>query len=173
MRAFGQLLIGLSIAVLSLQAQSDQESSDVTTNSVEPNRNYNLLRENEDWSFLKNPLYRQDFWDPIKYIPLGSDDWYLTLGGEIREVLQRVGNDNWGKQPYWNTFVLQRYMFHSDWHLGKHFRVFMQLKSGLEEYRRGGPRPIDEKKLDFEAAISRSALAEHATGSSCAWADKS
>jgi hypothetical protein len=29
----------------------------------------------------------------------------------------------------------------------------VQLKSGLESYRRGGPRPIDEKKLDFEAAF--------------------
>jgi Alginate export len=125
-----------------LRAQSDQ---------AQPDRNYSLLRENEDWSFLKDPLLRQDFWDPIKYIPLGSDDWYLTLGGEIREVLERVGNDNWGKQRYWNTFALQRYMFLSDWHLGKHFRVFIQLKSGLQDCRRGGARPIDEKKLDFEA----------------------
>jgi hypothetical protein len=29
----------------------------------------------------------------------------------------------------------------------------VQLKSGLESYRAGGPRPIDEKKLDFEAAF--------------------
>ena len=77
----------------------------------------------------------------------------LTLGGQIRETLERVGNDNWGEQNYWNTFLLQRYMFHTDWHLGKHFRLFVQLKSGLEDFRLGGPRPIDEKKLDFEAAL--------------------
>ena len=151
LRAF-QLFAALCIAALSLRGQSDQVQADTRTNSSEPDRSYSLLRENEDWSFLKNPLFKQDFWDPIKYIPLGSDDRYLTLGGEVREVLERVGNDNWGKQPYWNTFVLQRYMFHSDWHLGEHFRVFIQLKSSLEDYRRGGPRPIDEKKLDFEAA---------------------
>jgi hypothetical protein len=29
----------------------------------------------------------------------------------------------------------------------------VQLKSGLESFRAGGPRPIDEKKLDFEAAF--------------------
>ena len=51
-----------------------------------------------------------------------------------------------------NAFSLQRYMLHTDWHLGKHFRAFVQLKSGLEAFRQGGPRPIDEKKLDFEAA---------------------
>jgi hypothetical protein len=29
----------------------------------------------------------------------------------------------------------------------------VQLKSGLESFRVGGPRPIDEKRLDFEAAF--------------------
>jgi hypothetical protein len=110
-----------------------------------------LLRESEDWSFLKDQKLRQDLWDPIKYIPLGTNGEYLTIGGEVREVFEQVGNDNWGKQPYMNAFSLQRYMLHTDWHLGKHLRVFVQLKSGVESFRQGGPRPIDEKKLDFEA----------------------
>jgi len=114
---------------------------------------YSLLRENEDWSFLKDKSLRSDIWDPLKYIRLGSDDRYLTIGGEVREVFEQVGNDNWGKQPFTNTFFLQRYMLHSDWHFGPHFRAFVQLKSGLESYRAGGPRPIDEKKLDFQAAF--------------------
>src|SRR4029079_14225758 len=29
---------------------------------------------------------------------------------------------------------------------------FFELKSGLNSFRSGGPRPIDEKKLDFQAA---------------------
>jgi len=113
---------------------------------------YGLLRENEDWSFLKDKSLRRDFWDPLKYIPLGPNGSYVTIGGDIREVAESVGNDNWGKQPYKNTFALQRYMFHSDWHFGEHIRVFVQFKSGLENARQGGARPIDEKKLDFEAA---------------------
>jgi hypothetical protein len=120
--------------------------------SAEPVRTYNVLRDNEDWSFLKDSNLRQDFWDPIKYIPLRADDWYLTIGGEIREVFEHVGNDNWGKQPFTNAFLLERYMLHTNWHLGKQVRVFVQLKSGLESNRQGGPRPIDEKRLDFEAA---------------------
>jgi Alginate export len=132
------------LAMASAYAQSDQ--------TMVPLRSYDLLRENEDWSFLQDPAARQDFWDPIKYIPLNANGWYLTIGGEIREALEQVGNDNWGKQPYMNTFFLERYMLHTDWHLGRHFRAFVQLKSGLESYRQGGPRPIDEKKLDFEAA---------------------
>jgi hypothetical protein len=150
----------LLLATTCLCAQSD-------TNTIgDFSRSYNILRENEDWSFLADPTLNKDFWDPIKYIPLGSRGWYVSLGGEIREVFEQVGNDNWGKQNFTNTFFLQRYMFHSDWHLGRHVRVFTQLKSGLELFRAGGPRPIDEKKLDFEAA-----WLEVGTGGTRNWID--
>jgi hypothetical protein len=125
----------------------------VTHAQTGPVRSYSLLREDENWSFLKDPTLRHDPWDPLKYISLGSEGWYLTIGGEAREVFESVGNDNWGKQPYRNAFFLERYMLHTDWHLGKSVRVFVQLKSGLESFRQGGYRPIDEKKLDFEAAF--------------------
>ena len=121
--------------------------------SPAPSRTYNLLRENDDWSFLADPSLRSDFWDPIKYIPLPCDGCYVSFGGEIREAFEQVGNDNWGKQRYTNAFLLQRYMLHSDWHLGKNLRVFVQLKSGLEDIRAGGPRPIDQKRLDLETAF--------------------
>jgi hypothetical protein len=127
-----------------------------TDETPEGDRAYQLLREDEDWSFLRDPSLRQDFWDPLKYIPLGSDQngcWYMTIGGEAREVFEQVGNNNWGEQPYMNRFLLERYMLSFDDHYGKHLRSFVELKSGLESFRRGGPRPIDEKKLDFQAAF--------------------
>jgi len=142
------VVLALAAAITALQAQTDQPAS-----SGAPVRTYSLLREDEDWSFLKDPSLRQDFWDPLKYIPLGHEGWFLTIGGEAREALEQVGNDNWGKQPYTNTFFLERYMLHTDWHFGKYIRAFVQLKSGLESFRQGGYRPIDEKKLDFEAAF--------------------
>ena len=61
---------------------------------------YSLLRENEDWSVLRDKSLRHGIWDPLKYIRLRSDDWYLTIGGEVREVFEKVGNDNWGEQLY-------------------------------------------------------------------------
>jgi len=148
MRNVSAWMLALAAAIPGAQAQADLPSS-----SAEPVRTYTLLREDEDWSFLNDPSLRQDFWDPIKYIPLGPEGWFLTIGGEAREAFEQVGNDNWGKQPYTNTFFLERYMLHTDWHLGKYVRAFVQLKSGLESFRTGGPRPIDEKKLDFEAAF--------------------
>jgi len=123
--------------------------------SPAPARIYHLLREDDDWSFLADPANRQEFWDPIKYIRLrpGQNDWFLSLGGEAREIWEQIGNDNWGRQPFMNGYFNERYMLYFDVHYGKHVRSFVELKSGLNSYRIGGPRPIDEKKLDFQAAF--------------------
>jgi len=122
--------------------------------SAKPDRNYKLLREDEDWSFLRDAAVREDFWDPIKYIPLRSgEDWYMSIGGEAREVWEQIGNDNWGLSPIMNGYLNERYMLYFDVHYGKHVRTFVELKSGLNSSRAGGPRPIDEKKLDFQAAF--------------------
>src|SRR6204780_1742397 len=128
--------------------------------SPPPAPTYHLLREDDDWSFLADPsladrVVRQDFWDLIKYIRLRSDrsDWFLSMGGEAREVWEQIGNDSWGQQPFMNGYFNERYMFYFDVHYGKHVRSFVELKSGLNSYRIGGPRPIDEKKLDFQAGF--------------------
>jgi hypothetical protein len=120
-----------------------------------PDRTYKLLREDEDWKFLQDKSLRQDSWDPIKYIPLrnGQKDWYLTVGGEAREVWEQIGNDNWGESPFWNGYLNERYMLYADLHYGPHVRTFFELKSGINSWRAGGPRPIDEKRLDFQAGF--------------------
>ena len=140
------LLVGSALKVLSAQ-QSEPASA--------PDRGYKLLREDENWSFLQDKSLRQDFWDPIKYIPLreNTKDWYLTFGGEAREVWEQIGNDNWGQSPFWNGYLNERYMLYADLHYGPHVRTFLELKSGINSWRVGGPRPIDEKRLDFQAGF--------------------
>ena len=129
--------------------------SGTAAESPKVDRSYKLLREDEDWSFLQDPKLRDDFWDPVKYVRLrhNRNDWYLTIGGEARWVWEQDGNDNWGESPFWNNFFLQRYMLGFDFHCGEHFRTFVELKSGLESFRIGGPRPIDKKLLDFQNAF--------------------
>src|SRR5271168_3708328 len=146
-----RLLAGLAL----LFAASQLFAQSATIEESPKVRNYALLREDEDWSFLRDTKLRTDFWDPIKYIPLrkDADDWYLTIGGEVREVWEQIGNDNWGQQPYMNGYFNERYMPYFDIHYGKHFRTFVELKSGINSFRIGGPRPIDEKKLDFQAGF--------------------
>src|SRR6266850_7446667 len=126
-----------------------------TAESPAPARIYHLLREDDDWSFLADPAQRQEFWDSIKYVRLrpGRNEWFLSIGGEAREVWEQIGNDNWGRQPFMNGYFNQRYALSLDLHLGKRVRTFFEFKSGLNSSRHGGPRPIDEKKLDFQAAF--------------------
>jgi len=142
------------LIIVSLAAPRPSRGQSVTTaESPALARVYHLLREDDDWSFLADPANRQDFWDPLKYIRLRQerDDWFMTIGGEAREVWEQIGNDNWGQQPFWNAYLNERYMLNFDVHYGKHFRTFFELKSGINSFRIGGPRPIDEKKLDFQA----------------------
>src|ERR1700721_48805 len=150
MRTVVILIVMSSLSSLLSQGQSIPIAEPPT-----PARTYHLLREDDDWSFLADSAERQDFWDPMKYIPLrsGRNGWFLSMGGEAREIWEQIGNDNWGQQPFMNGYFNERYMFYFDVHYGKHVRSFVELKSGLNSYRIGGPRPIDEKKLDFQAAF--------------------
>jgi hypothetical protein len=150
MRTIAILLLMFFASPLVSRAQSVP-----TAESPVPARIYHLLREDDDWSFLADPAQRQEFWDPIKYIRLRPDrnDWFLSMGGEAREVWEQIGNDNWGQQPFMNAYLNERYMLYFDVHYGKHVRTFVEFKSGLNSYRIGGPRPIDEKKMDFQAAF--------------------
>jgi hypothetical protein len=115
---------------------------------------YKLLRYDEDWSSLREHDGRSDWFDSLKYVPFGtSDGWYLTVGGEIRERYEFVDHGAWGRDPLDNRYLLQRYMLHTDVHLGSRFRFFGQLKSGIEVNRTGGPRPADEDRLDVHQAF--------------------
>src|SRR6266568_1688110 len=141
-----------TMAVLMLMSfaipRLSQGQSVPTAESPAPARVYHLLREDDHWSFLADPAERQEFWDPIKYIRLrpGRNDWFLSMGGEAREVWEQIGNDNWGQQPFMNAYFNERYILYFDVHYGKHVRSFVEFKSGLNSYRIGGPRPIDVRE---------------------------
>jgi hypothetical protein len=111
---------------------------------------YQRLRYEEDYLYLRDPARRSDPFDPVKYIPLNGDgDWYLSLGGEARARYEMYNNDRWNPAaPDDDGYLLQRYLLHADLHLGPPVRVFGELQSSLERWREGGPRPIDEDRLD-------------------------
>src|SRR5262249_23501309 len=111
---------------------------------------YQKLRYEEDYTYLRDPARRTDFWDPIKYIPLGDrGDVYLSLGGEGRERYEFYNNFRWDpNSPDTHGYFLQRYLLPADLHVGESLRVFAQLQSSLEDWREGGPRPSDEDRAD-------------------------
>jgi hypothetical protein len=100
---------------------------------------------------LRDPSQRTDPWDPIKYIRLGHNDWYLSLGGEVRPFYEFYRNYNWGLGAQDdNGYSLHRFIGHADFRFGRRMRVFFELKSGAGAGRNGGPRPSqDEDKLDL------------------------
>ena len=99
---------------------------------VQTARVYKPNIADDDWSFLANPAYRQDRFDPIKYISLFGGKSFLTLGGEARirpEGLRLRGAP--GTPNYVDNYVFQRYLFAADWHIGKRFRAYGEFQSGL------------------------------------------
>jgi len=115
---------------------------------------YQLMRYEENWYLLSDPSNRSDWLDPLKYISLGRPGWFVTLGGEIREKFELLDYPGFGAGPTdQNGYLLQRYLLSSDFHLGSRFRLFTELQSGLEEGRKGGPRPTDLDRLDLHQAF--------------------
>src|SRR6266436_6558011 len=68
------------LSALALRAQigwAQETANDPKDEPAAPD--YKLLRFDEDYSYLKDPSRQTDFWDPIKYIPLGCcEDRYLS-----------------------------------------------------------------------------------------------
>ncbi len=142
-------LLVLSLNSGAATAQSSADSKQTPGSRTRPD--YELLRDEEDWSFLADRSRSTDVWDPVKFIPI---DWprasYLSLGGEVRQQYERFANEEWGSErPDGNGYLLQRYMFHADVRLGHRVRLFSQLKSGIETGRVGGPRRPDEDRFDL------------------------
>ena len=121
-----------------------------------------MLRYDEDWSFLQDPPCAREPLDRIKYISLGREKWFLSVGGEIRYKYENYLNPGFGTDAATpDGYILQRYLLHTDWHFGTHLRLFTQFQSGLEEGRNGGPRLTDEDVADMHQAFVDVANSSH------------
>jgi hypothetical protein len=128
-----------------------QQASSVIATDVSRPLNFGLLRDEENWTALRDLTIPHDALDKLKYIPLHSSDpeSFIVIGGEAREWFEHFDNEGWGTIPGGDNYALQRYRAHADVHLSSRFRVFVQLKSGLEDGRKVGPRPFDLDRLDL------------------------
>ncbi|HKQ38050.1 MAG TPA: alginate export family protein [Verrucomicrobiae bacterium] len=115
---------------------------------------FQTMRYNEDWTLLRDTSQRTDWLDPVKFVPLGGANIYLSFGGEARLKYELYSEPVFNQQPADNNgFLLQRYLVHGDFHATPYFRVFGQLQSALEDFRNGGARPTDRDDLDFHQAF--------------------
>ena len=103
----------------------------------------------EDWSFLKDAP-KTDVWDPIKYVPLGRDDWFMTVSGQMRFRAEgfRVHETDIRSSAS-DHYLLQRYLVGSDARFGARARVFAEVQSGIITGRLRSPRPTDRNSVDL------------------------
>lgn len=143
------LLIACTGGIAAGQATAPSGAAGATAPTAQPP--YTVLRYNEDYSYLRDPALRTDFFDPIKYIPLDAQgDWYLSLGGQIRDRYEYFHNNLFGAGPQdRDGYNLLRVMANADVHLGQNVRVFLQGISASVQGINGGPRPTDANDVDL------------------------
>ncbi len=98
---------------------------------------YYNLRYKEDFSYLSGEpgTYKEDMWDPVKWIDLG-DNWFLTLGGQTRLRFESEQNKAFGNvEPAQDAFLLHRSFVHGDLKHDDWLRFFLQGKFAHVEDR--------------------------------------
>lgn len=114
---------------------------------------FKFIRSEEDYRYLADPSKRADPWDPIKYIPLGTDGGFLSFGGEVRERMESYSNPNFGLgDQSANAYLLQRVLLHADLHINEYIRSFVQVGSHLSPWK-DNPAPPYLDKVDLQQAF--------------------
>lgn len=156
MTTFRRAAAGLLLATF-LATPHVATAADPKVNPASPPA-YSIVRWDENYSYLKDPANRTDFFDPIKYIPLGADS-YVSLGGAARYRYEYFNNNNFGAGPQdTGGFNLTRLLAHADLHLTSYFRAFVQGKSAMEDGRDTGPRGADADEVDVQQAFADAIL---------------
>lgn len=129
------LLAALCLFVVSFASGPAHAQQPPASSGIAPA--YKLFRFDEDYRYLRDPGNRRDFWDALKYVPLGDDPgWFLSFGGEIRERFEYYSHPGLGLQGQSpNAYLLQRLLLHADLHAGDYVRAFVQLGSHLAPWK--------------------------------------
>ncbi|TCC89547.1 hypothetical protein EZ428_16100 [Pedobacter frigiditerrae] len=117
------------------------------------NIKFKQLRYDEDYQHLATDT--NTWYKKIKFLPLSSNKKvYASFGGEFRTQYFKYTNPDWGDAVQDNDgFVLSRYLFHGDLHVGKGLRAFVQLQGGMSNGEIEEPSPVNQNPLDLHQAF--------------------
>src|SRR6266850_3200445 len=121
----------------------------------DPPTPYHFLRYDDAPADQKNPAWPNDFWKPLKFIPLdfvpGS---YINFGGEDRERVEHFSNPFFGLTPQGTTtYDMHRLLLNGDLHIGDTFRTFIQFGNYLVSSRSTSP-PTDVDRFDLQQGFA-------------------
>ena len=145
-----------TVFLLSLQSSLLADNMTTTQETPPPPPpSYQYFRYDEDYSYLANPAMQNDWFDPIKYIPLpvNDPDFYVTFGGEVRERFEGYYDLNFGIGNGPDSYWLQRLAIYSDIHLGPRVRIFAEGISGLVAGASTPPPLTENDPIDLEFAF--------------------
>ena len=131
----------------------------VTPQPANPQRAYQLLRFDEDWRFLKDAK-DHDLFDPIKYIPLGTPDLTLSVGGSMRVRYEDKINPGFGATSAAaptkdDDYFLERAYIHTDFRYLNFARLFVEGDfTFIDGFRRNPPpTPFPSDDADIHQAF--------------------
>ncbi|MDR6787691.1 hypothetical protein J2Y58_001043 [Sphingomonas sp. BE138] len=115
---------------------------------------YNQSRWVEDWSRLRDPAKRKTILDKLKYIPIGGDDVYLTLSGELRGRVNLTTNPDLRDREAQRQDIV-RVVGGADLHVTDHFRFFGELAHGyIQGENIGAPSGFLRNKLVVQQSFA-------------------
>lgn len=152
-RRVPRLIVALARALVAVAIVSAAGEAAAQTAQGVQERAYRANAADEDWTFLKSKP-KADFWDPVKYIPLGPEDWSITLSGELRFRAEgfRV-RETEARPSTVDNYALQRYLVGADVRFGPRVRAFAELQTGIINGQLRSPRPTDSNALDLHQAF--------------------
>ena len=115
---------------------------------------YAVLRQDEDWSSLRDPARRTDPLDRFKYVPLSSDgSVWASFAVDAYVSFRGIGNGDLGLTPGFDDTYNTRFNLHAALEFGGRFRVYAALKHGHRFDKSGPVAPPDRDRLDLHQAF--------------------
>ncbi len=127
---------------------------------------YHFLRYEDVPADQQSAAWPNDFWAPIKFIPLDiAPGSYINFGGELRERVEHFSRPFFGLTPRGSTtYDLHRLLLNGDLHIGDSFRTFVQFGNHLVSSKSLSP-PTDVDQFDLQQGFAdlKASIGENAS----------